>query len=130
MADFIAFNEGMEVVNDTGWPDPVKFDLSSKAVSDFAASDAYAARAPITGTAYAQGSQAEPAATGLGVKAFTALSWDTGTATDWTNPKSIVASTGSKIICAWNLIAGGAARDMSQAHTVLSITPTFTPTNP
>lgn len=130
MAEFVAFNEGMQLVSDTGWPSSVKFDLSTKAVADFAATDAYAARAPITGTGYAQASQSEPAADQLGRKVFTQISWDNGSATDWQNPKSIVASDGSKIICAWNLVAGGSARDMSQAHTTVAVTPTFAPTNP
>jgi hypothetical protein len=131
MADFIAFNEGRCVVEDTGWPATVTFDLSTKAVSAFTAADTYATRAPITGTGYAAKTQAEPAATGLGSKVFaTALQWLTGAATNWTNPCTIVASDGTKIICAWNLVAGGAARDMSQANTTLNVTPTYAPTNP
>lgn len=130
-ADFLGFNLGRAAVEDTGWPASVKFDVSTNAVADFTAATTYASRAPITGTGYAQASQAEPAATGLGVKTFTQMSWATGSATDWTNPKSIVASDGSTYnLCAWNLIAGGAARDMSQANTTLNVTPTYSPSNP
>jgi hypothetical protein len=133
MADFIAFNAGRIIVEDTGWGTPVKFDLSTKAVAAFSATDGYAARAAITGTGYAQGSQSEPASTTatLGQKAFSQLSWATGSATDWQSPCSIVASDGSAALyCAWNLVAGGASRDMSQANTTLNVTPTYLPTNP
>ena len=130
MADFIAFNEGRQLVEDTGWPATVKFDLSTKAVSALSATDTYATRGVITGTGYTQGSQAEPAASGLGMKAFSQMSWATGAATNWQNPCSIIASDGAKIICAWNLVSGGTARDMSQANTTLNVTPTYAPTNP
>ena len=130
MADFIAFNEGRQLVEDSGWPATVKFDLSTKAVSAFTAADTYATRGAITGTGYVQGSQAEPAATGLGSKVFTLMAFATGAAVNWQNPASIVASDGTKIICAWNLVPGGATRDMSQANTTLNVTPTYAPTNP
>jgi len=130
VADFIAFNEGRQLVEDGGWPSTVTFDLSTKAVSAFTAADTYATRAPITGTGYAAKTQSEPAAVGLGSKVFSQNQWLTGAATNWTNPCTIVASDGAKIICAWNLVAGGAARDMSQANTTLNVTPTYAPTNP
>lgn len=131
MADFIAFNEGRQVVEDGGWPTTVSFDLSTKAVAAFTAADTYATRAVITGTGYAVKTQAEPTATGLGAKVFpTALVWATGAAANWQNPCTIVAHDGTKIICAWNLVAGGAARDMSQPNTTLNVTPTYSPTNP
>jgi hypothetical protein len=128
--DFIAFNEGRQMVEDTGWPTSLKQDLSTKDCATFVATDTYATRAAITGTGYAQASETEPAATGLGSKVFTQESWSTGAAVDWQSPKSIVVSDGTKIICAWNLVAGGAARDMSQANTTLNVTPTYAPTNP
>jgi len=131
-ADFIGFNAGRIIVEDTGWPASLKFDLSTKAVSAFAATDAYAARAPITGTGYAQATQAEPASTTatLGQKAFTVISWATGSATDWTNPSTIVVSDGTSLYCAWNLVPGGAAQVMSAANTTINVTPTYLPTNP
>jgi hypothetical protein len=134
-ADFIAFNAGRIAVETAGggWPNPVKFDLSTNAVSDFAATTAYASRAPITGTGYLQASQAAPTPTAatLGNMEFSEIPWATGAATDWDSPKSIVASNGSSyLVCAWNLVAGGTARDMSQANTTLNVTPTFAPTNP
>lgn len=134
-ADFLAFNAGRIAAETAGggWANPTKFDLSTNAVSDFAATTAYASRAPITGTSYAQASQAAPTPTAatLGQMAFTQLSWSTGADTNWTNPKTIVTSNGSTwLMCAWNLVAGGAARDMSQANTTLNVTPTYAPTNP
>lgn len=130
MPDFIAFNEGRQLVEDSGWPATVKFDLSTKDCATFTAADTYASRGVITGTGYTQGSQAEPAASGLGAKAFAQLTWQTGSATNWLAPKSVVASDGAKIICAWNLVVGGAARDMSQPNTTLNVTPSYSPTNP
>ena len=131
MADFIGFNEGRCVVEDVGWPATVSFDLSTKAVSGFTAADTYATRAAITGTGYAAKTQAQPVPSGLGGLAFSpALSWANGAAANWQNPCTIVAHDGSKIICAWNLVAGGAARDMSSPNTTLNVTPTYLPTNP
>ncbi len=62
---------------------------------------------------------------------FSQMSWSTGSATDWpSSVKSVVlvttANNTGKAICAWNLIAGGAARDLSQANTTESFTPTLT----
>jgi len=130
VADFIAFNEGRQVVEAGGWPATVTFDLSSTPVSGFTAATVYSGRTPITGTGYAAKTQAKPTSTGLGQMQFTALQWQTLANTNWTNPCSIVASDGAKIICAWNLVAGGAARDMSQANTTLNVTPNYQPTNP
>src|SRR5947209_3337516 len=133
MTDFIGFNQGRQEVEDTGWPSTVTFALSTKAVADFTAADTYGGGfAEITGTGYARATQAEPAATGLGRKTFTALSWATGAAANWLSPKTIVAidAATSKLICAWNLITGGTARDMSQANTTLGVTPDYAPTNP
>jgi hypothetical protein len=118
------------MVEDTGWPASLKFDLSTKAVSAFTAADTYATRAAITGTGYAQASGTEPASTALGRKDFAQIPWATGAATNWQNPCTVVVSDGVKIICAWNLVPGGAARDMSQANTTLNVTPSYVPTNP
>jgi hypothetical protein len=133
MPDFRAFNEGRQQVEDTGWPATVTFALSTRDATTHAATDTHAGGfGEITGTGYARATQAEPAATGLGRKLFTQLAWATGAATNWLSPKSIVALDGttSKLICAWNLVAGGAARDMSQANTTLNVTPDYNPTNP
>lgn len=131
MADFIAFNEGRQLVEDGGWPTTCTFDLSTGVIgSTLVATTVYSGRLPITGTGYTQKTQTEPSATGLGSKAFPQSQWLTGAATNWTNPTTIIVSDGTKIICAWNLVAGGAARDMSQANTTLNVTPTYAPTNP
>jgi hypothetical protein len=135
VADFIAFNEGRQVVETSGWPATDTVDLSTKAVgtgvTPWAATDVYSGRSAITGTGYAAKTQGRPTSTALGSMVFpTALSWPNGAATNWQNPCSIVASDGAKIICAWNLVPGGAARDMSQANTTLNVTPSYVPTNP
>jgi hypothetical protein len=140
MADFIAFNEGRQQVEDTGWPATISFDLSIWSVGGVGGSTAFAATTThaggygkITGTGYVTQTQAEPAATGLGRKLFTQESWATGSATDWSAVvRSIVGfdDATDKLICAWNLIAGGAVRDMSQANTTLNVTPDYNPTNP
>lgn len=141
MADFIGFNEGRQLVEDGGWPATVSFHLSTRSVGGaggstaFTAGDTHAGGFGVaTGTGYTAKTQSEPAATGLGRKLFTQLSWTTGAATDWpNNVRSIIAwsdSTTDLLICAWNLIAGGAVRDLSQANTTLNVTPDYNPTNP
>lgn len=133
MPDFRAFNEGRIQVEDSGWPATVSFALSTRDCTTHVATDTFAGGfGVLTGTGYAAATQAEPAATGLGRKLFTVLSWATGAATNWLSPKSIVAYDAgtSKLICAWNLVAGGATRDMSQANTTLNVTPDYNPTNP
>ncbi len=139
MADYIGFNEGQQQVGDTGWPATVTFALSTSSVGGvggstaFAATTVHASFGEITGTGYARASQSEPAATALGRKLFTQMAWATGSAVNWpNNVRSIVAldNTTTKLICAWNLIAGGAVRDMSAANTTLNVTPDHAPTNP
>jgi hypothetical protein len=138
--DFIAFNEGRQQIEDSGWPATVTFDLSTKSVGGVGGSAAFTAAdthaggyGAITGTGYTAKTQAEPAATGLGRKLFSLLSWATGAATDWpNNVRSIVARDAgtAKLLCAWNLVAGGATRDMSGANTTLNVTPDYAPSNP
>lgn len=141
MADFIAFNEGRQIVEDTGWPATVTFDLSTRSVGGAGGSTAFTAAdtkvggyGVLTGTGYTTKTQAEPSASGLGRKLFTQLSWTTGAATDWSAvARAIVCwddNTTDKLICAWNLVAGGAVRDLSQANTTLNVTPDYNPTNP
>lgn len=140
MADFIGFNEGRQQIEDGGWPATITFDLSTKSVGGVGGSTAFTAAdthaggfGVITGTAYAAKTQAEPASSGLGRKLFTLLSWVTGAAADWpANVRSIVirdAGT-SKLLCAMNLVAGGAVRDLSGVNTTLNVTPDYNPTNP
>lgn len=134
MANFIAFNEGKTELANNGLPSTCRFLLSTKSVdgtSAFSASDTLAGGVgEITGTGYARTSEAEPTAAS-GVVSFAEKSWDNGAATDWpSNVRSVVlvtsADNSGKAICAWNLIAGATARDMSQAHTTEKYTPQLT----
>lgn len=126
MADFISFNEGQDVLANTGLPATCSFDLSTKSVdatSPFVETDTYASRGVITGTGYAAQTESEPTSSG-GTVSFAQKSWSTGSATDWSSTaRSCVLHDGSKIICAWNLQAGGAARDLSAANTTENVTP-------
>ena len=79
---------------------------------------------------YTRASQAAPVPV-AGVASFTQMTWQTGAATDWpANAASIILvssqDNSGKLICAWNLIASGAARDMSQPNTTEQVTPTLT----
>lgn len=133
MADFIDFTEGQNQLLSGGLPSTCYFLLSTKPCSGggaHAVGDTLAGGVgEITGTGYARQSQARPAPSG-GAAAFAQMSWATTTHTDWpSGVKSIVlvtsADNSGKAICAWNLIAGGAARDLSQASTTEQVTPTL-----
>lgn len=134
MADFIAFNAGKTLLANSGLPATCYFLLSTKPCSGtgaHAATDTLGGGVgEISGTGYARQSQSEPTASD-GVVSFAQMSWATSSATDWSNAvKSVVltsSSDGSGVaICAWNLIAGGTARDLSQANTTEQFTPTLT----
>jgi hypothetical protein len=115
-------------------PSTCYFLLSTKSVgatSAFTGTEtlAGATLGEITGTGYVRKNQSEPAASGRTVT-FTQFNWSTGSATDWpATTRSLVLVTTSdntgKAISAWNLQAGGAARDMSGASTTLYVTPTI-----
>jgi hypothetical protein len=133
MADYLFFDEGVNELLDNGFPATCRWLLSTKPCSGagaHAAGDTLsgAGVGEITGTGYGRQSQAEPAA-GSRAKAFSQMTWDTGTATDWpASVKSAVlvttADNSGKAIVAINLQAGGAARDMSAAHVQEKFTPT------
>lgn len=135
MADFLAFSEGRTELANNGLPSTVYFLLSTKSVDGTSAHTANETLAganlgEITGTGYARQSQSEPTASS-GVVSFSQMSWSTGSATDWpATVRSIVLVTGAagtgKAIAAWNLISSGTARDLSQAQTTESATPTLT----
>lgn len=142
MADFLLFDEGKDYLNTNGWPATVYFLLSTKFVaaggggsSQFLATDTLAGTAPanageITGTGAARKNQARPASA-AGVLDFVQMSWATGAATDWpADVCSVVAVTSSdntgKMLAAWDLQTGGAARDLSQANTTENATPSYT----
>lgn len=133
MADFIAFNEGKQELVKNGLPSTCYFFLSTKDCNTHVVGDtlAGAAMGEITGTGYARQSQSEPATPTNGVASFSQMSWSTGAATNWpASVKSVVLATTSdntgKAICAWNLQAGGTARDLSAANTTENVTPTLT----
>lgn len=126
MADFIMFNEGKAELENNGLPSTCRFDLSTKTADELGASATFAGGfAKATGTGYAEKTQAEPTSA-AGVASFTKMTWETGSATDWpAGVKSVVLRTSEKLICVWNLQAGGVARDMSKAKTNESFTPTL-----
>lgn len=133
MPDFLAFAEGKDELAANGLPATCYFLLSSKSVgatNPFTGNETLAAAnlGEITGTGYARKSQAEPVAAGGGLVSFAPMNWLTGAAVDWPNAvRSCVAATGpanvGKALCAWNLQAGGAARDLSLANQVETVTP-------
>jgi hypothetical protein len=134
MADFIMFDQGANEILDNGLPATCRFLLSTKPCSGtgaHAAADTLAGGVgEISGTGYARQSQAEPAAAAR-AKAFAQMTWSTGSATDW--PTAVVsvvlvtsADNAGKAICAWNLVAGGTARNMSAPNTTENVTPTLT----
>jgi hypothetical protein len=135
MADFLVFTEGRTELANNGLPATCYFLLSTKSVDGTSAHTAGetlagATLGEITGTGYARLSEAEPTASS-GVVTFAVKSWSTGSATDWPAAvRSVVLVTGAagtgKAICAWNLQAGGTARDMSAANTTENATPTLT----
>ena len=134
MADFLLFDEGAGELLASGLPATCYFLLSTKSVdgtSPFAASDVIGTGdGEITGTGYARESQSEPAIGGDRDADFALMSWATGAATDWpADVRSVVLVTSSddtgKMVCAWNLQTGGAARDMSGANTTENVTPTL-----
>ena len=130
MADFISFNEGRSQVASAGLPATCTFALSTKDCITHLVTDAYALFGEITGTGYARQTEARPAPSAANPTAiaFAVKTWATGAAIDW--PASVkscvlVDATNLKLICAWNLQAGGLARDMSAASTTENFTPTL-----
>lgn len=134
MADFLIFDQGANEILDNGYPSTVYLALSTKKVGTQAGGEHLVTDTlaggfgEATGTGYTRKSQAEPAASGR-QKALAQASWATGAATDWPAAvRSVVAVTSSdgtgKLLWAMNLIAGGAARDLSQANTTEQVTPT------
>lgn len=134
MANFLMFNEGRTELANNGLPATCRFLLSTRGVdagTAHAATDTLAGGVgEISGTSYTRTSQSEPTASS-GVVTFAQMSWATGSDTDWpAGTRSVVlvttADNTGKAICAWNLQAGGAARDLSQPNTTELVTPTLT----
>jgi hypothetical protein len=133
MTDFLIFTEGDAAILEGALKagTTVYFLLSVDAVSSLTSASTLAGGVgEIAGTAYARQSQAAPAVSGGNQKAFAQVSWATGSATDWPSAvRSVIAATSpdntGHAICAWNLVTGGAARDMSAANTTEQVTPTY-----
>lgn len=127
MADFIAFDEGKTELANNGLPATCSFDLSTKTCEELGATATFAGGYGVaTGTGYAAQTESEPTAS-KGKVEFAKKTWTTGEATDWPAAvKSCVLRTGSKIIAAWNLQAGGTARVMNAKNTTENFTPTLT----
>jgi hypothetical protein len=132
MADFIAFDEGLDELAADGLPATCWFGLSTKSVdgtNPYVAGQTLAGSGEITGTDYDRISEAEPAPA-AGVIEFAELVWETLAETDWSSTTRSVFmadtedNTG-KLICAWNLQDGGVARDLSGANTTERFTPTL-----
>lgn len=134
MADHIVFNEGKTEMAANGLPSTCHFLLSTKSVdatSPFAAGNTLsgATVGEITGTGYSRKTEAEPAPVN-GLVSWAQKQWQTGAAADWPAAvRSVVLATSAdnsgKAICAWNLQAGGAPRDLSQPNTTENFTPTL-----
>lgn len=132
MADYIAFQEGRLEIALNGLPATVWFGLSTLSADEHSSGETLAAGnlGEIQGTGYGRLSQAKPAAVGNKIP-FVNMAWFNGAASDWPNAvKSIFLATtqdnSGKAICAWNLQAGGAARDLSAPQTRQNVAPTLT----
>lgn len=133
MPDFLLFTEGANELMANGLPATCTFELSTRQIAlggtPLNAATTHAGGYGIaTGTGYAPKTEAEPTPSN-GSAAFAVKSWATGAATDWpANVYSVILrnATGSKLICAWHLQAGGAGRAMNAANTTENFTPTLT----
>jgi hypothetical protein len=135
VADFLMFTEGKNEMMSNGLPGTCYFLLSSRQIGAggtplAAASTLAGGVGEITGTGYARQSQSEPTPSS-GSAVFTLMSYATGAAVDWPAAvySLILATTSNntgKAICAWHLVTGGTARDMSAASTTENVTPTLT----
>lgn len=135
MADFISFREGRKKLASDGLPATCKFALSTKDCNTHLSSDTYAGGfGEIAGTGYARQTEAEPVPSlaDPSVIAFAQKTWATGAAADWpASVKSVVQIDDSggvgqeRITCAFNLVAGGAARAMNAANVTENFTPTL-----
>jgi hypothetical protein len=129
--DFLTFNEGTDHVLSAGMPSTCYFLLSTENVGALSATDTLSGGiGEITGTGYIRQSQALPTPV-AGDITWASSTWNTGSATDW--PSSVcsmaLATTvdnSGVAICAWNLVPGGGARNLSTVSTTESVTPTLT----
>jgi hypothetical protein len=133
MADYLNFTAGDDLILADGLPSTCFLALSSKPCSGsgcHVVGDTLAGGiGEIGGTGYGRQSQAAPTPSG-GEAVFTVVDFATGTATDWpSSVKSVVlvssADNSGTAIAAFNLIAGGAARNLSQAQITEQVTVTL-----
>jgi hypothetical protein len=130
LPDYIDFTEGQNALLTSGLPSTCYFLLSSTPAGSLTAGATLAGGVgEISGTGYARQSQARPTPSG-GAAAFAQMQWATGSATNWPSSVcSVVLVTSSDnsghAICAWNLLAGGSARNLSQPNTTEQVAPTL-----
>lgn len=136
--NFITFDEGAKQLLAAGLPATAHFLLSTKPTSGAGAhkvTDTLSGTGvgEITGTGYGRKSEATPAASGSGEGArevaWGQQTWATETETNWQEAKSVVLVTSAdntgKAIMAWDLQAGGAARNLGQANIEEHFTPVY-----
>jgi hypothetical protein len=132
VADFKSFNDGLNHLLSSGDSGAAKLALSTKTADEFVATEKISAgKVPseistvTASTGYAQQEDASPTVSGTEVK-IAQKEWKTEAHTDWpATVKSAVLIMGGVMICAWNLQAGGGARDMSAANTTEKFTGTL-----
>lgn len=123
MSDFIMFTAGADYVYNHGIPTTCTFGLSTKSIDDHDRSGDDLAE--ITGTGYERQEQDSPESRG-GVIMFDQAVFETREAGDWPSEvRSVILFAGETPVCAWNLMPGGAARDLSQAYTVERVSPSM-----
>jgi len=134
MADVLVFDAGKNTILDGGIPttsNGIEWALSDRSVegggTQHKAADTLGGGVgKITGTGYTDKKATAPSAAS-GKKSFSAVEWETGSATDWpASVRSAVLIIGSVAVAAFNLRTGGSARDMSAANTSETFTGTLT----
>ncbi len=130
MADFIAFSEGRQEIAANGLPVQCHFLLSWKSVGDLRADDTLPSVGEIEGSGYMRLERPRPLPSGTNptVLEFPTVTWSTGVNVGWPSKvrSCVMVTPAGKAVCAWNLVEGGAARDMSEASTTEAFTPTLT----
>lgn len=130
MADFLAFNEGRVELAVNGLPTQCHFLLSTLSVADLRADDTIQSVGEIKGSGYQrlERTRPEPSGSNPTVLQFPPLVWATGVNVGWPDKvrSCVMVTPAGKAVCAWNLVSGGGARNMSEASTREEFTPTLT----